>query len=90
MEGKGREGGKNAKVWMSHGDSVTTLPNRFPFHIMASSKRCPIAAMACPTKKIYGFQFHPEVTHRYLFELIFVLFFDLTLFFLIFLFLFLF
>jgi len=48
-------------VWMSHGDKVTTLP--VGFEIMASNDAAPIAAMADETKKFYGLQFHPEVTH---------------------------
>jgi GMP synthase (glutamine-hydrolysing) len=48
-------------VWMSHGDKVTTLP--VGFEIMASNDAAPIAAMADKTKKFYGLQFHPEVTH---------------------------
>jgi GMP synthase (glutamine-hydrolysing) len=48
-------------VWMSHGDKVTTLP--VGFKIMASNDAAPIAAMANETKKFYGLQFHPEVTH---------------------------
>jgi len=48
-------------VWMSHGDKVTTLP--VDFKIIASNGAAPIAAMANETKKFYGLQFHPEVTH---------------------------
>ena len=48
-------------VWMSHGDKVTTLPA--DFKIIASNDAAPIAAMANETKKFYGLQFHPEVTH---------------------------
>ena len=48
-------------VWMSHGDKVTTLP--VGFKIIASNDAAPIAAMANETKKFYGLQFHPEVTH---------------------------
>ena len=48
-------------VWMSHGDKVTTLP--VDFKIIASNDAAPIAAMANETKKFYGLQFHPEVTH---------------------------
>lgn len=48
-------------VWMSHGDKVTTLPPGFK--IMASNAAAPIAAMADETRKFYGVQFHPEVTH---------------------------
>lgn len=48
-------------VWMSHGDKVIAMPEDFA--LMASTDSCPIAAMANETKKFYGVQFHPEVTH---------------------------
>ena len=48
-------------VWMSHGDKVTSLPSGFK--IIASNQSTPIAAIANESKNIYGFQFHPEVTH---------------------------
>jgi len=48
-------------VWMSHGDKVTTLPDGFK--VIASNATAPIAAMADETRKFYGVQFHPEVTH---------------------------
>ena len=46
-------------VWMSHGDLVTRAPKGF--EVTASSKNCPIAAIANPDKKFYGIQFHAEV-----------------------------
>ncbi|MRD54973.1 glutamine-hydrolyzing GMP synthase [Betaproteobacteria bacterium LSUCC0115] len=49
------------KVWMSHGDKVTTLPPGFK--LMASTPSCPIAGMADETRGFYAVQFHPEVTH---------------------------
>jgi len=49
------------KVWMSHGDKVTTLPPGFK--LMASTPSCPIAGMADEARGYYGVQFHPEVTH---------------------------
>ncbi len=49
------------KVWMSHGDKVTSLPPGFK--LMASTPSCPIAAMADESRGYYGVQFHPEVTH---------------------------
>ncbi|HKQ27176.1 MAG TPA: glutamine-hydrolyzing GMP synthase [Burkholderiales bacterium] len=49
------------KVWMSHGDKVTELPPGFK--LMASTEACPIAGMADETRRFYGVQFHPEVTH---------------------------
>jgi GMP synthase (glutamine-hydrolysing) len=48
-------------MWMSHGDSVSELPEGYK--IIASTADCKVAAVACPERKIYGFQFHPEVTH---------------------------
>ena len=49
------------KVWMSHGDKVTTLPPGFK--LMASTPSCPVAGMANEARGYYGVQFHPEVTH---------------------------
>lgn len=49
------------KVWMSHGDKVTGLPNGFS--ICAETDNAPIAAFANEAKQFYGVQFHPEVTH---------------------------
>jgi len=48
-------------VWMSHGDAVSALPPGFK--VIASNESCPIAAMADETRRFYGVQFHPEVTH---------------------------
>ena len=48
-------------VWMSHGDKVTKMPEGF--HLLASTPSCPIAGMYNDTRKLYGVQFHPEVTH---------------------------
>lgn len=48
-------------VWMSHGDKVTELPPNFT--VIASNDTTPIAAFADETRKFYGVQFHPEVTH---------------------------
>lgn len=55
------EGHGMLKVWMSHGDKVTELPEGFK--LMASTPSCPIAGMADETRRFYGVQFHPEVTH---------------------------
>ena len=52
---------KNTKVWMSHTDYVAKAPNDFV--VTAKSKNCPVAAMENEEKKIYAFQFHPEVVH---------------------------
>jgi GMP synthase (glutamine-hydrolysing) len=50
-------------VWMSHGDTVQKLPSGF--QILASTEDCPFAAIADLKKRIYGLQFHPEVTHTH-------------------------
>ncbi|MDE1982853.1 MAG: glutamine-hydrolyzing GMP synthase [Betaproteobacteria bacterium] len=48
-------------VWMSHGDKVTELPPGFK--IIADNPATPIAGMADESRRFYGVQFHPEVTH---------------------------
>ncbi|NBI13795.1 glutamine-hydrolyzing GMP synthase [[Haemophilus] felis] len=48
-------------VWMSHGDKVTQLPPHFT--ITGVTPTCPIAAMSDESRRFYGVQFHPEVTH---------------------------
>ena len=55
------EGHGMLKVWMSHGDKVTKLPEGFK--LLASTPSCPIAGMANEEKGYYAVQFHPEVTH---------------------------
>ncbi len=55
------EGHGMLKVWMSHGDKVTELPEGFK--LMASTDSCPIAGFADEARHFYGVQFHPEVTH---------------------------
>jgi len=51
----------SSPMWMSHGDAVSELPKGY--RIIASTKDCPVAAVAFDERKIYGIQFHPEVTH---------------------------
>jgi GMP synthase (glutamine-hydrolysing) len=48
-------------VWMSHGDSITRLPEGF--QATAQTDSTPFAALADPTRNLYGIQFHPEVVH---------------------------
>ncbi|EBH4250400.1 glutamine-hydrolyzing GMP synthase [Listeria monocytogenes] len=48
-------------VWMSHGDLVVEEPAGF--EVTATSKSCPIAAIADEERSLYGVQFHPEVRH---------------------------
>ncbi|MCK6472567.1 MAG: glutamine-hydrolyzing GMP synthase [Planctomycetes bacterium] len=53
--------GDRTEVWMSHGDALTAPPPGFK--VLAKTSDCPLAAIGDPVKKIYGVQFHPEVTH---------------------------
>ncbi|MBD3393482.1 MAG: glutamine-hydrolyzing GMP synthase [Chitinivibrionales bacterium] len=48
-------------VWMSHGDTVDRLPEGFA--VLASSEDCSTAAVGDASRRLYGLQFHPEVTH---------------------------
>jgi GMP synthase (glutamine-hydrolysing) len=48
-------------VWMSHGDRIQQLPPGFKS--IARTDNAPIAAMQDATGRLYGIQFHPEVTH---------------------------
>ena len=49
------------RVWMSHGDRVTELPEGFS--IIAKSEGAPYAAISDEARKFYAVQFHPEVMH---------------------------
>jgi GMP synthase (glutamine-hydrolysing) len=49
------------KVWMSHGDQVTLLPEGFV--AIGRTENAPHAAVADESRKLYGLQFHPEVHH---------------------------
>lgn len=51
----------NSQVWMSHGDTITNLPESF--EIIASTESVKVAAYKVKDEKRYGIQFHPEVTH---------------------------
>ena len=55
------EGHGMLDVWMSHGDRVSEMPPGFK--LMCETDSAPIAGMADDERKIYGLQFHPEVTH---------------------------
>jgi GMP synthase (glutamine-hydrolysing) len=48
-------------VWMSHGDRVESLPPGFA--VIAETDSAPLAGIADETRRFYGLQFHPEVTH---------------------------
>ena len=48
-------------VWMSHGDSITRLPEGFVS--TAQTDSTPFAGLVAPARNLYGIQFHPEVAH---------------------------
>ena len=50
--------GTEETVWMSHGDTVSRLPDGF--ELIGETPDCPAAAVGDPERRIYGFQFHPE------------------------------
>ena len=52
---------KESICWMSHTDYISQVPEGFV--ITSHSVKCPCAAMENEEKKLYGVQFHPEVTH---------------------------
>ena len=47
--------------WMSHTDFISQVPNGF--HTIAHTDKCHCAAMCDESRKLYGVQFHPEVSH---------------------------
>lgn len=49
-------------VWMSHGDQVAAV-DESQFQPLAATDTCPIAAVRHRELRVYGLQFHPEVTH---------------------------
>jgi GMP synthase (glutamine-hydrolysing) len=64
LDGIADEGASDASlldVWMSHGDRVEALPGGFT--AIAATANAPLAAMANDAARLYGVQFHPEVTH---------------------------
>ncbi|MGM9845937.1 MAG: glutamine-hydrolyzing GMP synthase [Muribaculaceae bacterium] len=50
-----------SQVWMSHGDTITSLPAGYD--IIASTDEVACAAFAARDNKVWGVQFHPEVFH---------------------------
>ncbi len=52
---------KKKSVWMSHEDAVVKLPKNF--RAIASTKNSKFTIIENFKKRIYGVQFHPEVTH---------------------------
>ncbi|NQT60925.1 MAG: glutamine-hydrolyzing GMP synthase [Bacteroidetes bacterium] len=52
---------EDSQVWMSHGDSVHTIPEGFM--ITAETENCSAAVVENSRDDLYGVQFHPEVVH---------------------------
>lgn len=59
-DGDGKSGG-SFQAWMSHGDEVKEVPPGFI--CTGKSAQGKIASMANTARKLFGLQFHPEVTH---------------------------
>ncbi len=51
----------NTQVWMSHGDTINTLPSNCK--VIASTGDVEVGAYASSSEPTYGLQFHPEVYH---------------------------
>jgi GMP synthase (glutamine-hydrolysing) len=52
---------ETTRVWMSHGDKMTSFPKGWS--VLAHSGNSPIASFADPARRFFGVQFHPEVAH---------------------------
>ena len=52
---------ESTQVWMSHGDTITRLPD--DFSIIASTEDVAVAAFQVDGETTWGIQFHPEVYH---------------------------
>ena len=52
---------KGSQVWMSHGDTITAIPEGF--HVIGSTGDVKNAAFANDDKRVWCVQFHPEVYH---------------------------
>jgi GMP synthase (glutamine-hydrolysing) len=53
--------GKKERVWMSHRDTVLSIPSEY--ETLAHTENCPVAAFRHKKELIYGLQWHPEVVH---------------------------
>ena len=51
----------NSQVWMSHGDTINSLPENF--EVIASTDDVKFAGFHIQDERTYGIQFHPEVYH---------------------------
>ena len=52
---------EHSQVWMSHGDTITALPEGFK--VIASTDKVVNAAYQAEGEPLWGVQFHPEVFH---------------------------
>ena len=52
---------EHTQVWMSHGDTITSIPANFK--VIASTDKVKIAAYQVEGEQVWGVQFHPEVFH---------------------------
>jgi GMP synthase (glutamine-hydrolysing) len=52
---------RDERVWMSHGDTVFSLPDEFL--VLAHTEISPVAAFMHRSKPLHGLQWHPEVAH---------------------------
>lgn len=50
-----------SQVWMSHGDTITSIPS--DFSVIASTEKVRVAAYRIGGESTWGVQFHPEVYH---------------------------
>lgn len=55
------DGVTEQQVWMSHGDTITQIPDSF--EVTAATDSIPVAAFKITDQPVFGIQFHPEVTH---------------------------
>jgi GMP synthase (glutamine-hydrolysing) len=51
----------HSQVWMSHGDTITQIPENY--ELIASTESVRVAAFQIKDEATFGIQFHPEVTH---------------------------
>ena len=52
---------QDTQVWMSHGDTISEVPNNYS--IISSTESVNVAAYKIEQEDTFGIQFHPEVTH---------------------------
>lgn len=52
---------EGSQVWMSHGDTITALPDGF--RVIASTEKVRYAAYQAEDGTLWGVQFHPEAFH---------------------------